>query len=221
MVEIKIDDSQLLELTRTLSGFPGLFTRARRSAIKSAAWMVRQELRNHVEYGGTGWAKLHPLTLKFRKKYGQRSKWSKRSSHPGPLFWMGKFARYNAADNGDTFAIMFGKSRAARSGSRSYRPGESGTADAGLMAATARAEMGATVPVTDKMRRMMAATRGKRNQQSGQTYFPLKKETRALKIPARPIFTPVWNKVNQKIGPWFDKKFTAAVNRYLTGAAKV
>jgi hypothetical protein len=209
MTKINVDYSELSEATRAVMNLPGQFTRARKSALKSTGWMIQQELRNHVEYGGSGWPALHPLTRSFRHKYGIRSKWTKRRSHPGPLFWLGKFARYRVEDSGDTVNIHFGK-------------GKKGGFDRGLMADVHRAEAGDVVKVTPAMRRFLAATRRKRpkNQIPGQTYFPLKKSTSTLKTPPRPIFTPVWNKVSPRIAPWFEKKFNAALDRYITGAKK-
>ena len=212
MPRIHADDSQLSDATRAVMYLPGVFTRARKSALKSTGWMVQQELRNHVEYGGTGWPALHPLTTSFRQKFGARGKWIKRRSHPGPLFWLGKFARYRVEDQGDTVKVHFGKSKA----------GQKGTFDKSLIGIVERAEKGETTRVTPAMRRFMAATRRDRpkSQTPGQTYFPLKKTTTTLKTPPRPIFSPVWRKVNPKIAPWFEKKFNTAFDRYFTGEAK-
>lgn len=212
MVELHVDYSELSEATKAVLKLPGLFERARKSALKSTGWYVQQELRNHVEYGGTNWPALHPLTKKFRHKYGLGSHWVKRTHHPGPLFWLGKFARYRVDADGREVTICFGKSKR----------GSPGTEDRGLMWVVRRAEEGETIHVTPAMRRFLAATRRKRpkQQEPGRTYFPLKKTTRRLKVPPRPIFGPVFKKVRPKIMPWFERKFWDAFDRYTTGKDK-
>lgn len=206
MVELHTDYSELSEATRAVLNLPGLFTRARKSALRSTGWYVQQELRNHVEYGGTNWPALHPLTQRFRHKYGLGSHWVKRRSHPGPLFWLGKFARYRVDDRGEEVSICFGKSK----------KGRPGTEDRGLMSVVRRAEEGEVIRVTPAMRRFLAATRRKRpkQQEPGKTYFPLKKSTRQLQVPPRPIFKPVFRKVRGRIMPWFEQKFWGAFDRY-------
>ena len=209
MPEIKADFSQLSDAVKHTMNLPGVFTSARRSAIKSVGWMVQQNLRNHIEYGGTGWPALHPLTQAFRHKFGARGRWTKRRNHPGPLFWLGKFARYRTMDHGDTVHVDFGKSR----------KGQKGTINYGLMEVVARAEEGDVVAVTPKMRRFLGATRRKRpkDQEPGRTFFPLKAETTRIRIQKRPIFGPVWTKVAPDIPVWFEKKFVSALDRRLAG----
>ncbi|MDY6903692.1 MAG: hypothetical protein SWH61_03310 [Thermodesulfobacteriota bacterium] len=212
MPRIQVDDKQLSQATRDLMILPGLFSRARRSALKSVGYMVQQTLRNHVEYGGAGWPALHPLTRMFKHKYGAKGRWIKRSFHEGPLFWLGKFARYRVEDQGDTVKVHFGKSK----------KGQKGTFNKELVGIVDRAERGETIRVTPKMRRFLAATRRRRpkSQEPGGTYFPLKKTTKTLKTPARPIFSPVWRKVRPTIMPLFEKKFNGALDRYLLGTKK-
>jgi hypothetical protein len=211
-MRIDIEEINLDELTRTLTKMPGLFRRARISALKSTGYLVQQEVRNHVEYGGTGWPALHPLTLKFRKKRGVgTSQWSgrRRGDHQTALFWLGKFARYRVDDDGTVVQIDFGKSR----------KGQPGTVDPQLMPVVKRAEEGETIAVTEKMRRFFGATRRKRpkRQIPGETYFPLKKSTTKIEIPPRPIFSPVWKKVHGRIPAHFKDRFYRSVDRQITG----
>ncbi len=212
-MEIKMEEKGLREVTRTLMSLPGIFTRARKSALKSAGWMVQQELRNHIEYGGSSdWPGLHPLTAAFKKKRTKSGKgnWIKRRFAPhSPMFWLGKFARYRVDSEGTFVQIDFGKSRR----------GQPGTVDPQLASTVRRTEKGERIPVTDAMRGKLAATRRKRpkKQTPGATYFPLKKSTHVLTVPKRPVFAPVWKKVKSKIPVHFESKFYKALDRYRTG----
>ncbi len=212
LVETKIVG--LDEVVRNLSAkYPAQAERARLSALKSTGYWIRTELRNHVEYGGTGWPSLHPLSKSRRKnKLGE---WRKISSKRSPLEWLGKYARYAMDANGDAVTIDFGKSR----------KGQAGNIDRYLSAIALKHEKGAKVAVTDKMRRKMAMTamgrKRKRRGEPGAGYFPLKASTEHLQIPKRPSIGPVFRKVKPKVAAYMRGKFWAAFNRYQTGAAKV
>lgn len=218
-MELRLDINGLDALTRSVVNLPGDFARARASALKSTGWWIRGELRNHIEYGGgSDWPAQHPMTQKFKKKYGVGNRWFGRQSwgHETPLFWLGKFARYRLHEKvvrGDEYVrIDFGKSRAK----------QLGTFDDELIGIVGRAEHGERVTVTPAMRRFFGATRRKRpkTQIPGQTYFPLRGDTTALDIPKRPIFAPVWRKVEPLIPGQFAEKFWGALDRYQTGTPK-
>lgn len=216
MLTVKIDMAGIRKGAQKAGAMPAQIDRARASAMKSTAWMTQQELRNHVEYGGSGWPPLHPMTTKYRKKYGAAPGWGKtrRGAWNTPLFWLGKFARYRVTADGTIADIDFGKSRA----------GQPGTMDPQLVAMVKRHEQGEHIRVTPKMRHMFGATRprGRRgkNAQAGIDYFPLRKSTTQLKIPARPIFKPVWRKVQPKLRGHFEAKFYAAIERYMGRGSK-
>jgi tRNA/tmRNA/rRNA uracil-C5-methylase (TrmA/RlmC/RlmD family) len=62
------------------------------------------------------------------------------------------------------------------------------------------------------MRHKWAATRYKvpksvKEPKPGVDYFPLKKSTTVIDIPARPIFNPVYAKLAPQVGPLFEQKF--------------
>lgn len=192
--------------------YPALAERARKSALSSTGFMIRTELRNHVEYGGTGWPSLHPLSKTRRKdKLGMWKTANKRS----PLDWLGKYARYIMAADKESVTIDFGRSR----------KGQAGSVDKYLSAIARRHERGATVKVTPAMRRKMAMTsmgrKGKRRGEVGVGYFPLSVTTKFLQIPKRPSIGPVFRKVKPKVAGYMRDKFWAAFNRHQTGAAKV
>ena len=200
------------EVVRNLSRkYPAQAERARLSALKATGWWIRGELRNHVEYGGTGWPSLHPLSKSRRKD--KAGNW-KTANKRNPLDWLGKFSRYSLDAKGDAVTVDFGRSR----------KGQAGSVDKYLSAIAAKHEAGRKVKVTDKMRRKMAMTamgrKGKRKGEAGAGYFPLKASTKFLQIPKRPSIGPVFRKVKPKVTAYMRTKFWAAFNRYQTGAAK-
>lgn len=191
--------------------YPAMAERARKSALSSTGNLIRQELRNHVKYGGSGWPSLHPLSEQRKKDKAGRWKSARKRS---PLEWMGKFSRYILDPKGESVTIDFGKSR----------KGQVGSMDKFLSAIAAKHERGQRVHVSDKMRRKMALTdlgrKSARKKGSGSGYFPLKKSTTALDIPKRPSIGPVFRKVRPKIPGYMRQKFWEAFNRYQSGATK-
>lgn len=210
-VNVTIQIKGIDELENKFKKFPEYCSRATKSALSSIGYFAAQELRNHIEYGGEGWAKLHPITLKLRKS---------RSAPPTPLFFLGRFARYNVSNDGTSVAIGLGKSGKGQ-------PGQI-TGDRWLDAAVARHEFGKTVSVSRKTRRVWLSTKikGKKYKKLGRSgaitggYFVLKPETQHLQIPKRPMIAPVYRKIKPRIGPMFEEKFFAAMDRYMTGKGK-
>lgn len=202
----------LTEVVANLSRkYPKFAERARKSALSSTGWLIRGELRNHVEYGGSGWPSLHPLSKSRRKD--KLGKW-KTANKRTPLDWMGKYSRYVMDAKGESVTVDFGKSR----------KGQTGKIDKFLSAIALKHEKGATVTVTDKMRSKMGATamgrKGKRRGEPGKGYFPLKASTKKLVIPKRPSIGPVFRKIKPRVAGYMRDKFWAAFNRYQSGASK-
>lgn len=191
--------------------WPAQAARARKSALSSTGWWIRGELRNHVEYGGTGWPGLHPLSKSRRKdKAGMWKTANKRN----PLDWLGKFSRYVMDGRKESVTIDFGRSR----------KGKSGAIDPYLSAIARKHERGERVKVTPSMRRKMGKTtmgrKGKLRGEPGAGYFPLRASTKYLQIPKRPSIGPVFRKVAPKTAEYMRTKFWAAFNRYQSGGAK-
>lgn len=210
MLAVDLKAEGLNDVTKAVMQLPGLFARARKSALGSTGYWIQQELRNHIEYGGEGWAKLHPITLKFRKFRGAPA---------SPLFYMGRFARYLIDSEGTTIEIGLGKSRKGE-------PGQ--VDDPWLMAALKRAEHGGRTKVTKKVRLLWVSTKikgqkWKKMSRSGAVtggYFVLRPDTEYLNIPKRPVIEPVFKKVRPKVLPYFEDKFWKAMERYRSGASK-
>lgn len=202
----------LSDTTKTVMDLPGRFHSAKKSAMGSVGWLVMGHLRNHVEYGPAEWDALHGLTNKFRKQtrtLGAGNWVMRQAPPPSPAFWLGKFARYRVSRSGDTVQIDFGR------GKRGKQPGR---LDPNLSATARRIDSGEHIKVTDKMRKKWAATwyRAKARGQTpvvGKNFFPLRKSTTMIDIPARPIFSPVFRKVQPLVGSFFEQKFWASYHK--------
>ena len=206
MQQATVQITGLSELTRTLIELPGVFARARKSALSSTGYMIMQELRNHIEYGGSGWAPLHPITMRFRKRRGDP---------PSPLFFLGRFARYLVDPASMSVRIGLGKG-GSRQGAYAERD------SAWLNEAVQRAEQGATIRVSRATRKLWLTTKHAKTEGgvAGTDYFALRKSTTTLHIPRRPIFGSVFAKIRPKALPFFEAKFHEALLRYQTGGTK-
>lgn len=201
-VELRFTYTGLSELTKAVMNLPGTFLKAKKSAMGSVGWLAMSELRNHVEYGPSEWDDLHCLTNAYRKKRGaDAGRWVKRQRAPhSPAFWLGKFARYRVSRSGDLVQIDFGHGKSGK---------QPGRLDPNLAEVARRIDGGEQILVTDAMRKKWAATwyRAGKNPVVGVNFFPLKKSTKYLKIPARPIFAPVFKKIQPMISTFFEQKF--------------
>lgn len=213
-MDLVFDLSGLNKATREVMELPGLFRRARMSALKSTGFMVRGELRGYVESDGEGaWPANHPVTRFYAKKYktgkvGTLGWIARKKKNESPMFWLGKHSRYRVTD--DQAVIGFGKSHGAKEGK--MKRAMPATLDAFLMNVVGRAEEGEVTQVTKKMRRLFGATRKNRN-----GFFPLRGDTKELETPKRPIFDPVMNRIRGNIAPHFEDAFWNAVSRYREG----
>lgn len=210
-MKLKMHYTGLSEATKAVLDLPGKFQRAKRSAMGSVGWLVMLHLRNHLEYGPPEWEGLHALTNKYKKTTRSigNGNWIMRQKPPrSPATWLGKFARYRVSKSGDTAQIDFGK------GKRGKQPG---LLDPQLSAVARRIDGGEKIPVTKAMRKKFAATwfRAKARGQEpviGENFFPLRKSTKSIDIPARPIFAPVFRKIRPMVGPVFEQKFWDSYN---------
>ncbi len=198
--------SGLPQVSSHLKALPSDVAHANRSGLKSVGWWLTRQMRNHIEYGGSGWAPLSPLTKKFKRANGRR-KWSRRQSPVSPLFYLGKFCRYNLDDRGDTVQIFMGKTA----------KGKPGRADKWLQAVAKRTEYGKRIPVTSNTRRAIAATRSGRSKKAvqGEAWFAFNKQKKFVDYPKRPIVAPVFKKNKARIPGIFQKKFAASLGRQL------
>lgn len=171
-----------------------VFWESRRSALSSVGFFFMEAIRRHVEDFP---ASEHPLTAVYHKKFGPNFGFTERgffSRDRTPFFAFGKFARY-AVYRADTVVLGFGKTKKK----------QPGRFDPFLEAVMARVQSGQTIPVSDRMRRKIAAgTKG---------VFALRKTTTTLQIPPRPIEKPVFAAQRAAVFPLFREKFVKALEK--------
>ncbi|MFA5704447.1 MAG: hypothetical protein WC982_13140 [Advenella sp.] len=215
MAILVIDKNEIDEATRMAMTLPGIFTRARVSALKSLGWMIRSEVVKHIRTNGSGqWPRVHPFTLRFGKGFGGAPKRRRRRSSYVPYRFLNRLVRYRVDDDGEMVQIDIGKGRG----------GQPGQYDREMFDLVRRVSTGQTVRVTQKMRGWFGLTRYKDpwsdtpepygRLKTGETFFPLRKSTTELKVPPRPIFDPVWRKTRSEIPGHFADRFWRALKRY-------
>lgn len=219
-MDFDLDREGLSRAAKRVLNLPGVFRRATKSALKSTGWMIRFEMRDFVESEGDGtWEALHPVTSKFFKKYKMgTSRWGRSRKTLGPMFWLGKFARYRVT--GDETVVGFGKSHGENAGKAERKA--PATISPFLMSVLRRAEAGENTRVTKAMRRFFGATRktNGKSQAAGRTFFPLRADTKTLETPKRPIMGPVMERVRSRIIPHFEDRFWKAVAREREGIGR-
>lgn len=207
-MKVEISAHGLSALTRALAEAGGKFDRASTSALKSTGWMVRGVVREHYENLPTS---RHMLTRMFRENKAGR--WTRRRSEPG-MAWFGRFVRYAVADGGSELTVALGRTAKGKSAA--------GKMDQALLEMALKHEHGRTYAVTERMRRKYAATKtaaagrrpSKKARRYGLEYFALRKSTRKITVPARPVWNPARIEVTRRATPWFEKKFYKALRRY-------
>lgn len=203
MLTLKVKEIGMSETVQHLYKMPGVFAKARKSALKNTGYFVADEVKNYIQAGGQNWDPLHPLSQKLRRLKG---KWSPRRKK-GPLASLIRFVRYHADEAGTEVKIFFNYGRVG-----SYEQ-----ADEGLKNIVEETETGQRMPVTVRMRKVWSYTKAatrKKKPQIGKDYFMLKKTTTQLEVPKREIFGPVLRRIEGKVYRRFSDKFYQALDRY-------
>lgn len=215
MIDIQVDIEGLSDLTKSVLDLPGLFARARKSALSSLGWSVQQDLK------ATGRAlmpKLNPHTGVLSVMHTQGSRagrnvtWAKRRRNKE---WVKGTSRLHGKDG-----------KVARKLSTRLQPfsrfvnmvryktdPEDVLVEIGLLRPKAnywqwmaKNTAGWSTAVTPRMRRMLFAAG-----------FPIARETRQLKTPARKWIDVVRARWESKATEYFEKKFWEAYERYTSG----
>jgi hypothetical protein len=169
--------------------------RSRALALGKATSRIEGKVYDWIMSGGEEtWPGFHPLTRLFQKAPGGawtvRSRFLNRSNWN----WLVRHVSSWTSRSGYVSSIQFGGS--------------------GKMAARAlEIERGGKIKVTDSVRRLMGATRPKnRKAVIGTNFFPLRKSTIALSLPARRIMAPVAKKYAELAVRAFETEFFKRFN---------
>ena len=213
MLDIRIETENLSELMRQVMELPGVFSRARVSALKSLGWHVQQDLKHEgrqaVKGGMLQWPKLNPHTGVLARRRGRDGKMRNR---------MWKRDRYRAGDKkGQTIQKFSTKEEPFSRMVNMVRYGvdpEDNMVEVGFLNPKRNIyiwlkqhEKGYSVQVTPRMRKMLFAWG-----------FPIKAETKKLDIPARPWVKPIEKKWENQATVVFERKFWAAYEKYRRSA---
>lgn len=210
MLDVQIETEGLSEATKAVLELPGLFARARASALKSLGYHIQQDLKMEAKRAVNGgylrWDPLNPHTGilartkdRFGRKRGLGYKRTRRngqvisrtSTRREPFSRLSNAIRYKVDAEEDFVEIGF----------LNPKPH--------FFVWLKKHARGYTVPVTPRMRKKFFALG-----------FPLKKETTQLQVPARPWVSPVEAAWSSKVLPFFEKKFWDSYNRYTSGRSK-
>lgn len=214
MLEIHLDERgeiAIENMSALLKAFPQHAEWATASALKSEGYRLKGLIQNAIRRGGVDgeWDKLNPHTgvlarakkgwVKNTKSVWKGQKGSKRrvnqykevmlSTRTAPLSKLAGAVRYKYDDDMQMVDIGFIQS--------------AGVSDSMLRLARMHAE-GYKTPVTPRMRKMLFALG-----------FPVKKTTTKLETPARPVIEPIFEQERDNIMGNIERKFIAAINRYL------
>lgn len=206
MLDVQVKTEHLSEVTRALLELPGIFQRARGSALKSIAYQVKEELQQQARRGDKGgylgWAPLNPHTPVIGRAKGRagglqyrRRRWKRGESK-------GQVIQRTRAGITPFLRLI--------AGIRYKVDIEDNLAEIGFINPKTRLaewlrkhERGYATPVTPRKRRFLFAIG-----------FPLAKGTTTLKTPARAWVGKVYEHMRGKIPGMFEEKFWAALQRY-------
>lgn len=201
MLHVQINRYQLQSVTQALAGLPGMFARARRSALSSLGYHIRMDLiREPVE------PRLSPYTGTLARRHGPQGSTRhvdhlthpryktgtrkglikvRRSTRSMPFARLKNMVRYQIDDSAGEVSVGLLKSTGLF---------------ADLMEQHAK---GFQIAVTPKMRRMFFALG-----------LPLASGTKTLSVPGRQWIDKVRDRWTHRAGPFFEERFASALFRY-------
>lgn len=201
MASINVDNKGFKTIDKLMTRTPKLILRARKSATSACANFSRHRLRDYIE---SGFIKpdLHPLTkfLIYSRKTG---KWRKRSKalKTVPFFKLRSRTGFFVSKTGDFANIGIG----------TRKKGGAIFLDQGFKNLIAKHSTARNVPLTAVNRAII----NKGLLKMGRP--PLKKTTKAIKIPARNFMPIVFRLINNTVPKLYDLRFGNAMSRYITG----
>jgi len=187
MIDLKvhINDREVMEYAKKS---PQRAQWAQREALKATGGHYRKWLANFIEYGGRGWKPA--VKTRYRKQ-------SRR-----PLEGLARLVRFRVSRIRKVFyrlRVGFFHYKSKRMTSKRYRylketfKGQYGMTPQAL---AKKHEYGHRQRLTRKMKRKMAAMG-----------IPVKRSTKYLQIPARPMIRPLHREVQKTVGGYFKKRF--------------
>lgn len=182
---------------KKVESLPKIIFQARKSALNSVGFTLVKETKQYISTGGRGsWEKPHPMSTLLRKK----SSWSARNN-----------VRRTAYEGLERLVAF--KMDAAATSLQAGLGNKIKINGIPLEVIAQRMISGYTVPVSESMRRMFGATKGIVGEVPGVSYFPLKKTTLNLVIPARKM--SILDELGSRVTPMFSNKLEIALEKRL------
>lgn len=166
-------------------------------AIKMSGGHIRKKIRNFIESGGRGWKPLSPITRKSRG-----------GSTRSPLYNLGKLVRFKYR-GGKNPRVRIGFFTATRRGKIGFskRERERFKSNFGMtpQALAKKHEFGKRVRITHAKRSELLFAGIKAG-------MPLRKKTKFVTIPARPMIGPIFRQEKGRIPKYVEEKFWQKMN---------
>jgi len=177
MLNITIDDKQLIKF---LDQAPARGRWAMAEALKATGGHMRKKVQAYIEKGGEGWTPLRPMTQKLK------------GSKATPLRRLARMVRFRYGRYRGDQRVQIGFLAPGKGGTARFRR-QFGTTPEAL---ARKHEKGKRRRVTQKMRRYFASIG-----------YPIRKSTKYITLPARPMIDPVFRKNRREIPRYLERKF--------------
>lgn len=155
--------------------------KAAQDATKIEAFRLMGELKKELQAGAPGGKTLSPLT-EMAKKLRSRRLINKRNPNKPPLYMFGPWVRYKVEKVEDGYKVDVGFVSPQKGG---------GIPESKLSYLVGRPQRGGTQSVTDPLISMLVRL-GSKGKKKLNPFF-LRKTTKTLQTPARPIIEPFWD----------------------------
>ena len=190
--------SNIKQLKRALEKIDKARIKAHQTAVRVEAYRLMGKLREEIRAGAPGGKSFHPMT-EMSKKLRSRRRTYKRNPNKPPLYMFAPWVRYKVEKTSDSFNVHIGFV-----GSNTGN----GIPENKLRYLVGRPQAGGQQEVTDPMLSMLLKM-GSSKRKRIDPFF-LRKTTKTLKTPARPIIDPFWEahkrEAEQNIIANFERK---------------
>ena len=183
MIKVKIDDRQIMDFAKKS---PARSRWALSEALKMTGGHFRKKLRAFIEGGGENWPPGHPLLSHGRT----------------PLYNLGALVRFRYSRTPVNQRVFVGFFREMVGRMTTNKGDRRGMYIHNILTVISKVQAGHRMPVTEGLRSYMATHK-----------FYLKKTTKFITVPPRPIFEPFLRREERNMltymeGKFFDKFFS-------------
>ena len=202
MIDLSIDVEDFQARLQAISRIPRAIKLSRRHALTSVGYHLIDSMSEWVRSEGEGtWPELSKVARIYHKQAGVRYGWRRRHTQAKP---------YKAFTNLIRFRVYRGKVLVTGFGTG---VGIHSRFDKRFKRIAKIAEFGKRIRVTPSMRGFWGLQKKRGLFGFRRTAFPLRKETRTIEIPKRPIVAPTWQRERPKLFRVFELKFAKELKK--------